>query len=196
MSATWAQAYGATERGTGPAATTVTKSAPGTELPPKAAAKPSAGESNNLVKSFYFGVALGVATCLDEYQGGHTQLEFSFKTGNTSHFAILPSFSGGPDTARGIGVFNWLVTFGYRKFKGMGDKYAMVTLGPTVGYWINDDTGEWIAMGFTLQSSLMWRGSVDWGLYLGFTAMHKIAQNEEVETEQSVYAFVGVKLLF
>ena len=167
-----------------------------TSTPAAPASAPVPAKETWKPESFYFGWGVGIATCMNEYQGFHGNIDLSFKTGEKSYFGIMFSASSGEDTERGNGVSNYLLTLGYRYFKNMGNKYALITLGPTVGKWDNTDTGDWIAGGFTLQTDMYWKDGVDWGGYAGLTMAWKLAQNDEVEDELGIIVFIGIKLHF
>jgi hypothetical protein len=148
------------------------------------------------IDTFTFGITLGMAYAFDYYTGGHLGIDLGFRIGSNAHLVVAPAFSGGHDIERDMGVFNWTATVGYRHFVSWEASYATVLLGPTAGYWINDDNGEWLTIGGTLQTALMWRGAVDYGLFVGLTLVGNFAQNDDVEDQFDGRIQVGGKLNF
>ena len=159
------------------------------------AAAPAQGNAP-ISDSFNFGLAVGLAHAFDYYVGAHIGIDFDFRIGPSSRLAIVPCFSGGHDIERDMGVFNWTATIGYRHFVDWANKYATVLLGPTAGYWINTDNGKWITFGGTLQTALLWRGGVDYGLFAGLTLVHNASQVEDVPSQFDARIQVGGKLNF
>jgi hypothetical protein len=145
---------------------------------------------------FDFGIALGIAHCFGNYIGGHIGFDLNFKIRGRSHIAVLPAYSGGIDIERDLGVHNWTGTIAYRYLVPMSNKRASVLLGPTAGYWINNDNGSWITIGGTLQSELLWTGSVDYGLFVGLVLVHNETLNDDVPSEFDAGIHFGGKIVF
>jgi hypothetical protein len=148
------------------------------------------------VDSFNFGIAFGIAHFFGSYIGGNFTFDLSFKVGDRSHIAVLPTYSGGIDIERDLGVHNWTGTIAYRYVVPMSRKRVSVLFGPTAGYWLNNDNGSWITIGATLQSELLWTGSVDYGLYAGLVLAHNETLNDEVPSEFNAGIHFGGKIVF